>query len=98
MKNQALQYLEMVAEEIAAEHRNHVCNHYGACELVEPFLQYMKEHPEEAAELEEWLDGDYDNLYNRVFDGGARIDETPEHHVSNVARFHEICRAHGIEV
>jgi hypothetical protein len=100
MKNQALQYLEKVAEEIAAEHRSGVCNHYGACEYVGPFVKYMQKNPDDAHDFELWARevGDHEKLYGAIFDGGARIDEAPEHHVSDVARFHEICRAHGIEV
>jgi len=82
--------LNEIAEEIATEHAQGICNHYGACELVLPFINYLQEKPEDLQDIEEWITGNYDELYNRIFSGNSSIKEFPELHVSDVELWNKI--------
>jgi hypothetical protein len=93
----ALSTLKKLAEEIANQHASGYCDHYGDCELVEPFVEYLQEHQEEADELESWIDGHYNKIYDKIFfDSVYGIKNAPENHVSNVRRFKEICKKYNV--
>ena len=82
--------LNEIANEIATEHAQGVCNHYGACELVLPFINYLQAKPEDLQDIEDWIAGNYDELYNGIFSGNNSIKEFPELHVSDVELWNKI--------
>jgi len=86
----AIEKLEEIATEIAEQHANGICNHHGSCELVYSFIQYLQAKPEDIQDVEDWIDGDYEELYDRIFSGNFNIADAPEEHVSDVELWKKI--------